>query len=180
MKWAISILLFLACIGVSAQSKMKLAAMQQGAGPGVIYDGQNAADPVNEVNGVANTQDSANATWSSDTGTGVTNGTYCLVVTHGTTGTGSTSRIQTQNIEIGDEIQVVMDVNKRSGTNVTIVLATADGWDVQDTGTVNSENGVTRTATATASNPDIRVVYGSGASTGSSHGIDNIVLTKLN
>lgn len=173
------VLLFF-CLSANAQTF--IVDSYRYAGPIVIYDGQNAADPVNEVNGVANTVNAANGTWSSQTTDGVTDGTYALKFTFGTTGTAATGRIQTQNILNGDQIQIQFDAQKVTGTNVFPALATADGWDVADQVTVSatSPTQYTLTATATADNPDIRWVYGSGATTGSASTVDNIVITKLN
>ncbi|EAR14667.1 hypothetical protein [Robiginitalea biformata] len=178
------ILLF-TCLTASGQSKMLLASLQQGA-PTAIFDGQNAADPVNEVNGTANTGNAGgDVTVTSETSPTPTNGTYYLLFNKNTA-----SGLGTENASItlvgvltGDDITVSIDYNEIVGNAFTIALPSGLGWDVTDNFNTSSGGWITDTslrATATVDNPELRVALLSAANLNDQIGIDNIVLTKNN
>lgn len=150
------------------------------SGGGATYNGQNAADPVNEVNGTANTTVS-NATIESSTEQSEGGSTWSLKHIKSTAAS-SNIRLQTQNITNNDNVTVTGYVywpSTQSDGNVFAFLADGDGWDVSDSDATNPNNtwnSFTVTATATQDNPDI-LFQSTGTTVGLYFYVDNIVVT---
>ena len=151
-----------------------------------IFDGQNAADPVNEVNGTANTGNAGgDVTVTSETSPTPTNGTYYLLFNKNTaSGSGTeNASITLVGVQNGDNITVSIDYNEITGSSFSIALPSGLGWDITDN--FNTAGGgwqtdTSLTATATQDDPELRVALLSAANLNDQIGIDNIVLTKNN
>lgn len=147
-----------------------------------LYQGNNAADPVNEINGFANTT-SENGTSTSSIDF-AQNGTYSLKFEANSTTTGR-HFYQTQNIAIGDVVTGTMYIYRDSATdpssNIFVGALAADGWNanslttIDNTG-INAWIAVNFTATATIANPPLRS-YATSIAAGNIWYTDNISYT---
>ena len=113
---------------------MKRASVEQ-ADSGAIYDGQNAGDPANEVNGIANTTDShlGIATWSSVT-TLPHDGSYTLYLTHGSAdNTQVSGLVEMTGVLDGQTVTLKIYVKEVVGATWRVHLSAADGWTATST-----------------------------------------------
>ena len=147
---------------------------------GAIYDGQNAADPVTEVNGTANFTAGTNTSFSS-TSTSPQDGTYRIEMLHTGSANESCEGFANLVLENGSTYQVDIYINEVTGANWSVVLDTSHGWTVTDN--QNTPSGgwqlMTLTATTNTTTPKIRFAGTTSSDGGDILGIDNIVITKL-
>lgn len=187
MKKLIYIFLLFPFFGISQSNKIARAveiSRQQANVVTVVYNGQNAADPNNEVNGTANiTVIGTELTLSSVTTSPTPqNGSYSLKFTQNA-GTNTTARgnITLVGINNGDNVTVSLYCQETVGANWQILLRTSDGWTTNET--INLSDGGTWTQytfsanTATQDDPSIRIQGTSSSDTGDECGVDNIVIT---
>lgn len=158
---------------------MQLLAYQQANAVTALYDGQNAADPVNEVNGVSGITQN-NMTLSS-VASPVQDGIYAV---QGEVDATATARmfITTNGITSGDSVTFTFYVYRPSAYtvsgNIFSGVVASEGWDsnglvVIDNSMVDYWVEVTFTRTATVDNPVFRM-YNTDATTGNRWYIDNV------
>ncbi len=156
-----------------------LASIQQAGG--AIYDGQNAADPVTEVNGTNDFSSLTTVSFASSSSS-PQNGTWSIQMTH-TGGTNSECRgLAALSLENGSTYEVKVYIKEVTGLNWSVYLSTSDGWTTTDSSSISAD-GVwveyTLSSTTNSTTPSIRF-YGSSSSDGGDVlGIDNIIITKL-
>ena len=144
-----------------------------------IYDGPNAADPVNEVNGTANFSVVSNHTLSVESTT-VQHGSYAVKITRTVAG-GAAYVVDATMIGVLDtqNVTITLQADENVGTAWQMRTTTAKGWSGQTpvtfSGTGYDEYQITQTATQ--NDPVIEFRSLSGASDNDVLLIDNIVIT---
>ena len=121
---------------------LRVERIPDGSGGANLFDGANAADPENEVNGTSNTGNSSNATTISSVTTGSpTNGTYALEIVHAN----GTNAIGTRYLNIMSTFapnsfyHIKFDAKVTSGGEVwTIRYDTNEGWASDETQAFNT------------------------------------------
>lgn len=187
MKKLLYIPIFLFCLFSEAQSNKVewfLEISRQQAAPTAVYDGQNAADPVNEVNGTANTNGGSETTITSSA-SNPQNGSYSLRIekTGGGDNDTSIATIQLVGVSNGDTVvvEVYADEGSTQGTNWFVQLASFDGWTSSESFNVTSTAGYNlytfAANQATTDSPNLRIATTTSGDEGDIIDIDNIVIT---
>ena len=149
------------------------------------FDGLNAADPENEVNGVVNT-DVTNGHFtvaSISASPTPQNGSYALEFTHANgVNTNASGYIDIKGTSTGQNVAVSLWVNEQVGTNFRIYLDSFNGWtstqEINPTHTAGTWGQYTFNAQVTTSDtPRIRVNGTDSSDTGDKIVIDNIEVT---
>jgi hypothetical protein len=146
-----------------------------------IYNGLNAADPVNEVDGIAGTNNAAgDVTITSSATPTPTNGTRVLLYNKNTaSGFQENAGVVLTGVLSGQNVTVTFDYNEVTGNAFSVTLPAALGWATSpafNTAAGGWQVG-TLTATATVDNPEMRIVMISTANLNDKLAIDNIVIT---
>lgn len=150
------------------------------ASESAVFDGQNAADPVNEVNGTANTDGNGEMTITSQSSPTAQNGTYFLRLENDTNGSND-AYITLVGVTNGQAITVDYYVAQLNGQSWTTLLPASD-FSVSDQqnpndGVAPNWEALQMTGTASTDNPRLNIrTTGSGLD-GHQIGVDNIVIT---
>ena len=148
---------------------------------GAVFDGQNAADPTNEVNGVANTNDNTGETTITSSATTPQDGSYCLRFQNNGGGS-KDGNITLVGVSNGDDVTITFYLKQVTGLAWTTKLLSGD-WDT--TYTQNPDDGESgnweqltfASATAQTDDPDLVIRTTSGGSDLDLADVDNIVIT---
>lgn len=158
-------------------SKLAFHGSGEGA-PTNLYNGLNAADPTNEVNGVANTNGQGNFTVTSETTPTPQNGSYYVNFKRDLASGNATGTLLFSGLALV-ETSISFYYNIASGTTWQIRLISAQ-WGSSQTFALSGSGWIHLPITATPTNtgPTIEVRNLSGGSPGEELGIDNIVVTQ--
>jgi len=149
-----------------------------------VYQGDNAADPINEINGTNGTSfdGSFPGFWASvSSSPSPQDGAVSLVYEHNNGVNANTiGFIELTGVKNGDDITVVVYLQEIVGTNWQAGLRIADGFVADDFPSISSIGSYTEhtfNGVATQDDPLMRVVGTTSSDAGDQFGFDDIVIT---
>jgi len=179
MRKALYILLLLPMLSFGQRGGEMLIVSQQQAGGTPIPDMQNAADPINEVNGIANTDDNGGVMII--TSQAPQNGSYYLRFEHNNgTDTLTDSYFTLVGVPSGVTVTVTFYVYEIVGLSWSCRLDSGHGWTASVSDSITGSGGawvlVTLIGTTNSADPEVNIRGTSTSDAGMRLGVDNVTV----